>query len=55
MKENRKILKVGQWKIIQDQFYKVEITTEIIENVLKQADMIAGKTKPIIVKARRQR
>ena len=32
MKETPKILKVGQWKIIQDHFYKVEITSEIIEN-----------------------
>ena len=55
MSENHKILKVGQWKIIQDYFYKVELTTEIIEDAIKHADMIAGKTKPIIIKARRQR
>jgi hypothetical protein len=55
MSENPKILKVGQWKIIQDYFYKGELTSEILDNAIQHANLLAGKTKPIIVKARRSR
>ena len=43
MKETPKILKVEQWKAIQEFFYKGELTSEIIENAYNYTDMIAGK------------
>ncbi len=42
MRKKTRIVKVKDWKIIQEHFYKGELTAEILENAIRHANLLAG-------------